>query len=125
MSCADTDVSKRGIVEEALKEKRRFRRIRLNLSGKVYFPDTAEEIQCRVEDISVGGAFLHCKFLRHPGGQAIVYLGELGRFQGPITAVKKDAFTMEFTCSKQKRDKLADRLTIEINRHLLGRKAAA
>lgn len=118
-------MSKRGIVEEALKEKRRFRRIRLNLSGKVYFPDTAEEVQCRVEDISVGGAFLQCKFRRHPGDQAIVYLGELGRFQGPITAVKKDAFTMEFTCSKQKRDKLADRLTIEINRHLLGRKAAA
>lgn len=119
------DVSKRGIVEEALKEKRRFRRIRLNLNGKVYFPDTAEEVQCRVEDISVGGAFLHCKFLRQPGAQAIVYLGELGRFQGQITAVNKNAFTMEFTCSEQKRRKLADQLTIEINRHLLARKTAA
>ena len=112
-------MSKRGIVEEALREKRRFRRIRLTRNGKVYFPDSGLEAQCRLEDISVGGAFLHCEFLRQPGGQAVVYLDELGRFEGRITAVKKNAFTMAFTCSRQKRHKLADRLTIEINRHLL------
>jgi hypothetical protein len=125
MGCMGTHVSKRAIVEEALREKRRFRRIRLNRTGKAYFPDTSEEVQCQLEDISVGGAFLHCKFLRQPGGLAIVYLGELGRFEGPITAVEKGAFTMAFTCSQQKRDRLADQLTIEINRHLLGRKVAA
>lgn len=112
-------MSKRGIVEEALKEKRRFRRIRLTRNGKVYFPDSAQEAKCQLADISVGGAFLHCKFSRQPGDQAIVYLDELGQFEGRITAVKKDAFTMAFTCSRHKRHKLADRLTIEINRHLL------
>jgi len=118
-------VNKRDIVEEAMKEKRRFRRIRLRRRGKVYFPDTAEEAICQLEDISVGGAFLQCKFLRRPGDQAIVYLGELGQFQGRITSVKKDAFAMSFSCSRQKRDKLADQLTVEINRHLLDGNAAA
>ena len=117
-------MSKRNIVEEALKEKRRFRRIRLARSGKVFFPDSAQEAQCQLEDISVGGAFLHCKLLRQPGDEAIVYLGELGQFEGRVTAVKKDAFTMAFTCSRRKRDKLADQLTIEINRHLLERNVA-
>lgn len=118
-------MSNRGIVQEAVKEKRRFRRIRLNRRGKVYFPETAEEVQCQLEDISVGGAFLRCKFLRRPGGLAIVYLGELGRFEGPITTIQKDAFTMAFTCSQRKRGRLADQLTVEINRHLLDGKAAA
>jgi hypothetical protein len=118
MGCG-VQVSKRDIVQEALKEKRRFRRIRLSRSGRVYFPASAEEAQCQLADISVGGAFLHCKFRRQPGDQAIVYLGGLGQFEGRITAVKKDAFTMSFACSQQKRDKLADQLTIEINRHLL------
>lgn len=118
-------MSKRGIVEEALKEKRRFRRVRLIRDGKVYFPDGAQEAKCQLEDISAGGAFLHCKISRQPGDQAVVYLDELGQFEGRITAVKKGAFTMAFTCSRQKRHKLADRLTIEINRHLLDGNVAA
>lgn len=118
------NVRRRDIIEEALKEKRRFRRIRLSRSGKVYFPDTAQEAQCQLEDISAGGAFIHCKFLRQPGDQAVVYLDQLGQFEGRITAVRKDAFTMAFTCSSKKRDKLADQLTVEINRHLLDRKVA-
>lgn len=118
-TCVGSAVGKRDIVEEALKEKRRFRRIRLNRSGKVYFPDTAEEAECRLENISVGGALVRCKFLRQPGGRAIVYLGELGQFEGRITALEKDAFSMTFTCSRQKQGKLADQLTVEINRHLL------
>lgn len=124
VNCGGTDVSRRDIIEEALKEKRRYRRIRLTRSGKVYFPDTAQEAQCRLEDISAGGAFIHCKFLRQPGDQAIVYLDELGQFEGRITALKKDAFTMAFTCSRKKRGKLADQLTVEINRHLLNRSVA-
>lgn len=117
--CIGMKQSKRDIVEEALREKRRFRRIRLSRIGRVYFPETAEEAPCRLEDISAGGAFLHCKFLRRPRGQAIVRLGQFGQLEGQITAIKNDAFSMAFTYSKQKRDKLVDRLTIEINRHLL------
>lgn len=117
-------MNRRAIIEEALKEKRRFRRIRLDRSGKVYFPDSAQEAQCRLADISAGGAFIHCKFLRQPGDQAVVYFDELGQFEGRITAVKNNSFTMAFTCSQKKRSKLADQLTVEINRHLLDRDAA-
>ncbi len=118
-------MSTRDIVEEAMKEKRRFRRVRLNRTGRVYFPDTAEEALCQLEDISAGGALVHCKFLQHPGQQAVIYLGELGQFLGRITAVNKESFSMSFNCSRQKRDWLADRLTVEINRHLLEANEAA
>lgn len=118
-------MGKRDIVEEALKEKRRFRRIRMSRTGKVYFPGIGKEAQCELEDISVGGALLHCKFLGRTGDGAIVYLDELGQFEGRITAVKKDGFAMTFTCSRHKRGKLADRLTIAINHHLFGSDEAA
>ena len=108
-----------------MQEKRRFRRVRLTWSGKVYFPDSVQEVQCSLEDISVGGAYVNCKFLRPPGERAILYLGELGQFEGRITALRKDSFSMCFICSRQKQDKLADQLTVEINRHLLDESAAA
>jgi hypothetical protein len=54
-----------------------------------------------------------------------VYLDGLGQFEGRITAVKKDVIAMAFTCSRQKRQNLADQLTIEINRHLLDPDATA
>ena len=110
-SCGGADVSRRDIIEEALKEKRRFRRIRLTPKRKGLFSgDCPGKRNASWKDISAGGAFIHCKFLRQPGNQAVVYLDELGQFEGRITALKKDAFTMAFTCSRRKRDKLADKL---------------
>lgn len=117
--------SKRDIVDEAMKEKRRFRRIRLSCEGRVWFPETQEEAPCRLEDISAGGAFICCEFARAPHGQVVAYLGELGRFEGTVIAVRKDGFSMEFSCSRQRRGKLADQLTIELNRHLLDGRGGA
>ena len=110
---------KREIVEEALKEHRRFRRIRLSRIGRAYVPATSEEVACTVSDISVGGANVRGHFKRRPSGKAVIYLGELGQFEGPIMAVTDKGFRMGFACSRQMRDKLADQLTIELNRHLL------
>jgi hypothetical protein len=49
-----------------------------------------------------------------------IYLDNLGRFEGPIVRTANGGFVMTFSCSLQKREKLADQLTLELNRHLLG-----
>ena len=54
-----------------------------------------------------------------PKGRAVIYLETFGRFEGPIIRAKSGSFVMTFSCSLQKREKLADQLTLEINRHLL------
>jgi len=110
---------KREIVEEALKEHRRFRRIRLTRDGRAFIPATSEEVPCTISDISAGGANVRCRFARRPAGKAVIYMGELGQFEGPIMAVNDKGFRMRFSCSRQTRGKLADQLTIELNRHLL------
>lgn len=50
----------------------------------------------------------------------VLYLDGLGRFEGPVIRCRPGGFIMTFTCSPIKREKLADQLTLELNRHLLG-----
>lgn len=107
------------IIARALKERRRFRRVQVSVTGRLYIPATQEEAICTVEDISPGDASLLCQLREEPKGRAVIYLDTLGRFEGPIIRAKNGSFVMTFTCSVQKREKLADQLMIEMNRQLL------
>jgi hypothetical protein len=107
------------VIARALKERRRFRRVRVSIAGRLYIPATEEEAICTVEDISPGDASLLCELREEPKGRAVIYLDTLGRFEGPIVRTRRGAFIMTFTCSLQKREKLADLLMLEMNRHLL------
>lgn len=107
------------VIARALREKRRFRRVKLPLTGRLYVPETQEESNCAVEDISPGDASLLCTLKEEPRGRAVLYLDSLGRFEGPIVRSNEGGFVMTFSCSLQKREKLADQLSFEMNRHLL------
>ena len=107
------------IIARALKERRRFRRVQVSVTGRLYIPATQEEAICTIEDISPGDASLLCELRQEPKGRAVIYLDTLGRFEGPIVRAKHGSFVMTFTCSVQKREKLADQLMIEMNRQLL------
>ena len=106
------------IIARAQKERRRFRRVHVAITGRLYIPATQEEAICTVEDISPGDACLACELREEPKGRAVIYLDALGRFEGPIVRARDGGFVMTFSCSLQKREKLADQLTLEMNRHL-------
>src|SRR3954464_12079330 len=107
------------VIARALKERRRFRRVAITSTGRLYIPATQEEAICTVEDISPGDASILCELREEPKGRAVIYLETFGRFEGPIIRAKSGGFVMTFSCSLQKREKLADQLTLEMNRHLL------
>ena len=107
------------VIARALKERRRFRRVHVCFTGRLYIPATQEEAICTVKDISPGDASLMCELKQEPKGRAVIYLDTLGRFEGPIVRGKNGGFVMTFSCSLQKREKLADHLILEMNRHLL------
>jgi PilZ domain-containing protein len=107
------------IIERAMKERRRFRRVHFPLTGRLFIPATQEEASCAVQDISPGDAAIICELKQEPKGRAVIYLESLGRFEGPIVRGNEGGFVMTFSCSLQKREKLADQLTLELNRHLL------
>jgi PilZ domain len=122
MSSEEDRVSEAGqkVIARASKERRRFRRVNLNITGRLYIPSTEEEAMCTVQDISPGDVALRCDLKEEPTGRAVIYLDNLGRFEGPIIRAANGGFVMTFSCSLQKREKLADQLTLEVNRHLLG-----
>jgi hypothetical protein len=107
------------IIARAIKERRRFRRVHLAVTGRLYVPGTQEETVCTVADISPGDAAVLCELQQEPFGRVVIYLETMGRFEGPIVRRTKSGFVMAFSCSAQKRDRLADQLTVELNRHLL------
>src|SRR5262249_16027519 len=106
------------IIARAQKERRRFRRVHVSITGRLYMPANDEETICTVEDISPGDACLLCELREEPKGRAVIYLDTLGRFEGHIVRARNGAFVMTFSCSLPKREKLADQLTLEMNRHL-------
>ena len=107
------------VIARAAKDRRRFRRVRLSLAGRVYIPTTEEEAMCAIESISPGDASILCELKREPSGRAVLYLDGLGRFEGPIVRRIQDGFVMTFICSAQKRERLAEQLTLELNRELV------
>jgi hypothetical protein len=107
------------VIARALKERRRFRRVHVAITGRLYIPATQEEAMCTVEDISPGDACILCELKEEPRGRAVIYLDTLGRFEGPVVRARNGGFVMTFSCSLQKREKLADQLALEMNRHLL------
>ena len=121
MSSEEDRVSEAGqkVIDRASKERRRFRRVAVNITGRLYIPATEEEAICTVQDISPGDVALRCDLKEEPTGRAVIYLDNLGRFEGPIVRTASGGFVMTFSCSLQKREKLADQLTLEVNRHLL------
>jgi hypothetical protein len=107
------------VIARALKERRRFRRVQVAITGRLYIPATQEEAICTVEDISPGDACILCELREEPRGRAVIYLDTLGRFEGPVVRARNGGFVMTFSCSLQKREKLADQLALEMNRHLM------
>ena len=107
------------VIARAGDERRRFRRVNIAVAGRLYIPATQEEAICTIEDISPGDASIICELKREPQGRAVINLDVLGRFEGPVVRAKPGGFVMTFTCSHQKREKLAEQLTLELNRHLL------
>ena len=107
------------VIERASKERRRFRRVKLAITGRLYIAATQEEALCTVENISPGDVSVLCQLKQEPRGRAVIYLESLGRFEGPIMRQSDGGLAMTFSCSLQKREKLADQLTLEVNRHLL------
>jgi len=121
MSSEEDRVSEAGqkVIDRASKERRRFRRVAVNITGRLYVPATEEEAICTVQDISPGDVALRCDLKEEPTGRAVIYLDNLGRFEGPIVRTASGGFGMTFSCSLQQREKLADQVTLEVNRHLL------
>lgn len=96
-------------------DRRRYRRVPLDLSGKYVLPDRSEH-RCRVTDVSPGGIRLVAEMPPSPGQRVILYLDEIGRIEGVARRINGSSFAMTITASSSSREELTARLIWLVNR---------
>ncbi|HRE42852.1 MAG TPA: PilZ domain-containing protein [Terricaulis sp.] len=101
------------------RERRRFRRLPLVVGGRMLAANGVE-YDCRTEDISPGDARIAATTLPEIGARVVIYLeGGLGRVSGKVARrCGEGEVAVIFDFSAHKREKLAELLTLAINKDL-------
>jgi hypothetical protein len=107
------------IVSKARAERRRFRRVRVDLPGKLFIPASRQESSCKIVDLSSGGAQIEGNLVLEPETQVVLYINGFGRFEG--TVVRRDGFGfgVKFASTALKRERTTEQLTVFMNRSLV------
>ena len=112
-------LDREAVIARAKADRRRYRRIDINLNGRIFLPGTQSEAVCEVHDISPGGARITCEFDLQADTPVILYVDGLGRFEGLIVRLVNGAFGVQFNCSALKRERIVEQLTVFLNRGLV------
>ena len=101
-------------------ERRRFRRIRVNLTGRLFVPSEEREAACEIADMSAGGAQVACEIVPAPQTDVVLYIDGFGRFEGTVVRAGKGdwnevSFGVRFNCSAFKRERTAEQLNAYAN----------
>lgn len=95
-------------------ERRRHRRVGLALKARV-LKANGEEEPCLVVNISAGGALLKAVNPPQAGEKVVVYLDELGRYEGCVIRSAKHHFAVDYRGRRAKTRRAADSLTYALN----------
>ena len=75
------------VIAKAKAERRRFRRVRVDLTGRLFVPADSRECHCKIVDLSPGGASLECDLVLEQGTRVVVlYVDGFGRLEAPSDA---------------------------------------
>ena len=69
-------------------ERRRFRRIKMDLPGRLFLPSDSQEGACTILDMSPGGVAVASEIVPEMGSAVVLYLDSFGRFEGHV--VRRD-----------------------------------
>jgi len=107
------------VVAKARAERRRFRRVRVDLGGRIFLPAAAQEAKCTVIDLSPGGASVECEIPLEADVNVILYIDGFGRFEGVVVKRPGEGFGVKFNCTQMKRDRVAEQLTLFMNKEVV------
>jgi len=101
-----------------LRERRRFRRMPMEVSGRLLDP-FGRELDCRTADISPGDVRIVATTLPTVGDRVVIYLEGIGRVSGKVARTCGEGeVAVIFDFSAHKREKMAEQLTLLVNRNL-------
>jgi len=107
------------VIARAKAERRRFRRVRVDLTGRLFVPADSRECHCKIVDLSPGGASLECDLVLESGTQVVLYVDGFGRLEGTLVRTDSSDFGVRFNCTAAKRERIAEQLILFMNRELL------
>ncbi len=107
------------VIEKAKAERRRFKRVRVDLPGRLFVPAESRETPCKILDLSPGGAAVECEGEIAPDTQVVLYVDGFGRFEGSAVNRAVGGFGIRFNCSALKRERVAEQLTLFANKNLV------
>ncbi|OJT96080.1 MAG: hypothetical protein BGN82_05205 [Alphaproteobacteria bacterium 65-7] len=107
------------VVAKASAERRRFRRVKVDLPGRLFLPADSREARCTVGDLSPGGAAIACDLVPDLGTAVVLYVDGFGRFEGTVARQYGHGFGVAFVCTPSKRERTAEQLTLFLNKSLV------
>jgi len=107
------------VIAKAKAERRRFRRVRVDLTGRLFVPADSRECHCKIVDLSPGGASLECDLVLDQGTQIVLYVDGFGRLEGSVMRTEGGDFGVRFNCTAAKRERIAEQLILFMNRSLI------
>lgn len=107
------------VIAKAKAERRRFRRVRVDLTGRLFVPADSRECHCKIVDLSPGGASLECDLVLDGGTQIVLYIDGFGRLEGTVMRTEGGDFGVRFNCTAAKRERIAEQLILFMNRSLI------
>ncbi len=111
------------VIAKARAERRKFRRVRVGLPGKLFLPDTGQEESCTVIDMSPGGAQIRCSAPLAMGGKLVLYADGFGRYEGEVVRSEGSDYGLRFTSTAAKRERTAEQLILFLNKGVVDTKA--
>lgn len=100
-------------------DRRRYRRVRIDLPGKLFVPATSTEYACTVVDMSPGGASVAIEGELPVGTTVVLYANTFGRYEGEVARLDGPRLGLKFHSTAMKRERTAEQLTLFINKALL------
>jgi hypothetical protein len=100
--------------EETVSDRRRHKRVAVNLAGRYMLEDGAE-YPCECIDVSVGGVRLRAAQAGPWGSRVIAYIDGIGRLEGYIVRRALGWFALEMRVTTRKGERVQERISAILN----------
>jgi hypothetical protein len=87
-------------------EQRIYERITTALVGNLFVPSEETLLECRVVNLSGGGASVHCSLAPPEDMFVILHIAGFGRFEGVVVRRAQGEVALKFLCKEAKRQRL-------------------
>ncbi|HEY3777356.1 MAG TPA: PilZ domain-containing protein [Rhizomicrobium sp.] len=103
-------LNREAVIAKALAERRRHVRVEVDIAGRIFVPGDGREGECRIVEMSPGGAQVISDVIPTTGTFIVLYVEGFGRFDAEVVRSEWDRFAAQLRCSAMKQDRVAELL---------------